>query len=113
MQSRTQKSAKRQQSDKLRASIIAALGKGDTDKAERASARRLLAAKCAGAVLQTDGLLRLPEVLALVPVSPSTWWAGVQSGRFPFGVKLGPRCRAWPAAEIRDLLARLTAESGQ
>ena len=68
------------------------------------------AAERAGALLKVDGLLRLPEVLALVPVSASTWWDGIRSGRFPAGVKLGPRCTAWRAADIRDLLARLSAE---
>jgi predicted DNA-binding transcriptional regulator AlpA len=35
-------------------------------------------------------LLRLPQVLALVPVCASTWWAGVRSGKFPKPLKLGP-----------------------
>jgi len=35
------------------------------------------------------------------PVSKSTWWAGVKSGRFPKPVKLGPRITAWRAEEKR------------
>lgn len=40
----------------------------------------------------------------IIPVSRSTWWAGVKSGRFPKGRLLGPRTRVWDAAEIRALV---------
>ncbi len=55
-----------------------------------------------------DRLLRLPAVLAPagpIPVSKSTWWAGVKSGRFPKPVKLGPRITAWRAEDIQALVA--------
>ena len=68
------------------------------------------AAERAGAVLQADGLLRLPEVLALVPLAASTWWAGCRAGRFPAPVRIGPRCTCWRAADIRALLERLGSE---
>jgi predicted DNA-binding transcriptional regulator AlpA len=55
-----------------------------------------------------NALLRLPQVLSLVPVSRSTWWAGCKSGRFPKPVKLGPRTTAWRAADIAALLESLT-----
>jgi len=44
--------------------------------------------------LPATGLLRLRQVLAPegpIPVSKSTWWAGVKDGRFPKPVKLGTR----------------------
>lgn len=66
--------------------------------------RAALAATRAPAALAADGLLRLHEVLAVYPVSRSTWWAGVASGRFPAGVKLSPRCTAWRAADVRELI---------
>lgn len=50
------------------------------------------------------GLLRLPQVLALVPVSRSLWWRGVKDGRFPKPVKLSTRVTAWRAADIRGLI---------
>ncbi len=56
-----------------------------------------------------DGFLRLPQVLALIPVSRSGWWAGIRSGRYPRGVKLGPRTTAWRASDIRALAERLAA----
>ena len=55
---------------------------------------------------QHDSLLRLPEVLALVPVSRATWYAGVKSGRYPRPVSLGPRCVAWKASEIQRLVSQ-------
>lgn len=46
-----------------------------------------------------------PPVPAIIPVSASTWWAGVMSGRFPRPVKLGPRTTAWRVEDIRALVA--------
>ncbi|WP_259675089.1 helix-turn-helix transcriptional regulator [Burkholderia pseudomallei] len=54
--------------------------------------------------IEHDSLLRLPEVLALIPVSRATWYAGVKHGRFPQPVSLGPRCVAWKASEIQSLI---------
>ncbi|WP_429283836.1 helix-turn-helix transcriptional regulator [Paraburkholderia sp. GAS41] len=56
--------------------------------------------------IQHDFLLRLPEVLALIPVSRATWYAGVKSGRYPSPVSLGPRCVAWRASEIQRLVSQ-------
>ncbi|WP_027802417.1 helix-turn-helix transcriptional regulator [Paraburkholderia dilworthii] len=53
---------------------------------------------------QHDLLLRLPEVLARIPVSRATWYAGVKSGRFPQPVSLGPRCVAWKASDIQRIV---------
>lgn len=53
-------------------------------------------------------LLRLKDILAPdgpIPVSKSTWWAGVKTGRYPAPVKLGPRITAWRKEDI-DALAR-------
>ncbi|OUL72157.1 helix-turn-helix transcriptional regulator [Paraburkholderia hospita] len=55
---------------------------------------------------QDDLLLRLPEVLARIPVSRATWYAGVKSGRYPKPVSLGPRCVAWKASDIQQLVSQ-------
>jgi len=55
--------------------------------------------------LPEAGFVRLPTVLSVFPVSKSTWWNGVKSGRFPKPVKLGPRTTAWRAEDIRSLIA--------
>jgi len=52
---------------------------------------------------EIQGFLRLPEVLRIIPVSRSAWWAGIKSGRFPQAVKLGPRTTAWRVSDIRKL----------
>lgn len=57
-----------------------------------------------------NSLLRLPRVLAPIPVSRSTWWAGCKSGRYPKPVKLGPRTTAWRAADIAALLEQLSGK---
>jgi prophage regulatory protein len=36
-----------------------------------------------------DRLLKVSDCLKIIPVPPSTWWAGVKSGRFPQPVKSG------------------------
>ena len=45
----------------------------------------------------------------LIPISKSSWWAGVRSGRFPAPVKLGPRTTAWRSSDIAELLKKLGA----
>jgi predicted DNA-binding transcriptional regulator AlpA len=60
--------------------------------------------------LSENGFLRLSQVLALIPVSKSTWWAGCKSGRFPKPVKLGPRTSAWRAGDIAALLERISGK---
>ncbi|CAN5713993.1 hypothetical protein BH10PSE18_BH10PSE18_07930 [soil metagenome] len=54
-----------------------------------------------------DKLLRLPDVLAKVPVGRASWWKGVKDGRYPAAVKLGPRTTAWRASDIDALIRSL------
>lgn len=56
--------------------------------------------------LPVDGFVRLPQVLAVYPVSRSAWWLGIKDGRYPAGVKLGPNTTAWRVSDIRELLER-------
>ncbi|MCB2216375.1 MAG: AlpA family phage regulatory protein [Desulfobulbaceae bacterium] len=62
--------------------------------------------------LPAAGFLRLPAVLKLIPVSKSSWWAGVREGRYPSPVKLAPRTSAWRAEDIRALISRLGEGQG-
>ncbi len=50
------------------------------------------------------GFVRLEAVLQVFPVSKSTWWAGVKSGKYPPSVKLSERVTAWKVSDIRALL---------
>jgi prophage regulatory protein len=56
------------------------------------------------AILPLDGFVRLQLILHVFPVSKSTWWNGVKSGRFPAPVRLGPNTVAWKAKSVRDLI---------
>lgn len=63
-----------------------------------------------GHFISQVGFFRLPQIVGnkksgippIIPVSKSTWWAGVKSGRYPKPVKLSDRCTAW---RIEDILA--------
>lgn len=64
--------------------------------------------------LPNTGFLRLKQIIgdnkanppipALIPISKSTWWAGIKSGRFPQPVKLGPRTTAWRVEDIKEFI---------
>lgn len=53
-------------------------------------------------------LYRLPQVLARIPVSRSSWFAGIQAGRYPKGYCLGLRTTVWRSDEIDQLVTSLT-----
>ena len=55
-------------------------------------------------VLPETGYVRLSTVLAVFPISKSTWWAGIKEGRYPPPIKLGPRAIAWKSCDIRALI---------
>lgn len=57
--------------------------------------------------LPATGVVRLKDIVGPgrpIPVSKSTWWAGVRSGRYPAPVKLGPSITAWRVEDIRALI---------
>jgi prophage regulatory protein len=48
-----------------------------------------------------------PPIPPIVPVSKSTWWEGVRTGRFPKPVKtLGERITSWRSEDIGELIQR-------
>jgi len=62
--------------------------------------------------LPVEGFLRLNQIIgsrttpAIIPVSKSSWWAGVKEGRFPQPVKLGKRTTVWRVSDIRLLIEK-------
>jgi len=56
------------------------------------------------------GFLRLTQILPFFPVSKSTWWAGVKSGRYPRAYKLGANTTAWKAEDIRALIKNVATK---
>jgi prophage regulatory protein len=74
-------------------------------------------------MLPESGYLRLAQIIGrsagkgraaippIIPVSRSTWWAGVKSGRYPQPTRtLGARITAWRVEDVRSLIDRCTAE---
>lgn len=59
-------------------------------------------------MLTETTFLRLPQVLAIIPISKSAWWQGCKDGRFPKPVKLGPRTTAWRSSDIAALVEQLS-----
>lgn len=70
-----------------------------------------------------NGFLRLKQIIgdpkadppipAIIPVSKSTWWTGIQAGRYPKPVKtLGKRITAWRSEDIFNLVSQLGREGG-
>lgn len=58
------------------------------------------------------GFLRLPQVLALIPVSRSSWWEGVRRGIYPKQISLGPRSVGWSRESIDALINSLHQSGG-
>lgn len=65
--------------------------------------------------LPETGFLRLSQIIGnpkanppippIIPVSKSTWWQGVKTGRYPQPVRtLGSRITAWSVESIRCLI---------
>ncbi|NPU82983.1 MAG: AlpA family phage regulatory protein [Syntrophaceae bacterium] len=52
----------------------------------------------------TPKLLRLRQVLQIIPVSRSTWWSGVRDGRFPRPIKLSIGCTCWRESDVLRLV---------
>ena len=62
--------------------------------------------------LPNEGFVRLPQVLAVIPVSKTQFWEGIKTGKYPSPIKLGPRTTAWRVEDIRGLIERLTKQEG-
>lgn len=65
--------------------------------------------------LPSAGFIRLPQIVgdakrgipAIIPVSKSTWFEGIKTGRYPAGVKLSERCTAWRVSDILALIEQV------
>lgn len=63
--------------------------------------------------LPAQGFVRLAIVLALIPMSKSSWFAGIKAGTLPAPVKLGPRMAAYRVEDIKALIERLGAPDNE
>jgi prophage regulatory protein len=62
--------------------------------------------------LPDSALVRLPTFLQLLPVSKSTLYHGIRTGRFPAPVRSG-RITMWSVKSIRILVQQLEQEGVQ
>lgn len=53
------------------------------------------------------GFLRLSQVLALIPVGRSTWWAWCATGKAPAPLKLSPKVTVWHCSAVRAFIENL------
>lgn len=56
--------------------------------------------------LPETGLLRVNQILRFIPISRSSWWAGVKSGRYPKPFKLSARTTVWKSRDIMAIIER-------
>jgi len=56
----------------------------------------------------TERLLRIKQVMQVVPLGRSTIWLKVKQGKFPQPVKLSERCTAWKESEIMSWMDSLS-----
>jgi prophage regulatory protein len=56
-------------------------------------------------LLPSTGFVRLSTILKIIPVSKSTWWLGVKTGRFPKSLKLSPNVTVWKVEDITQLIS--------
>lgn len=42
----------------------------------------------------------------ILPISASTWWAGVKAKRYPTGIKLSPGVTVWRRTDVLALAAK-------
>jgi prophage regulatory protein len=64
----------------------------------------MLMQKYSRPVLPEAGFMRLPQILAIIPISRSAWWEGIKQGKYPRGIKLGAKTTVWRVEDIQALL---------
>jgi prophage regulatory protein len=58
------------------------------------------------------GFVRISQILEVIPLGKTSWWAGVKSGRFPKPIKLTEHTTAWRAEDIHKLIKQLSEHNG-
>lgn len=63
--------------------------------------------------IPNTGFVRLSRVIGpngLIPVCRATWYEWIESGRVPAPTKIGPRCVAYRAETLREIIDRLSED---
>lgn len=58
------------------------------------------------------GFVRIPQILSVIPISRSSWWAGVKSSKYPAPIKLGENTTVWRAEDIHALIKKIAEKGG-
>lgn len=53
--------------------------------------------------VSVDPLLRLSDVLKIIPIGKTSWFKGIRNGDYPKPIKLSGGLRAWRLSDIRRL----------
>lgn len=61
---------------------------------------------------EIDRLLRLKDVLKIVPVSKSTWWAWCAQGVAPAAIKLSERTTCWRLSDVIAFIEKAHKNGG-
>lgn len=51
----------------------------------------------------------VPPITPIIPVSKSTWWNWVKSGKAPAPIKIGPNTTVWKSGDIFQFLDDLSS----
>lgn len=54
--------------------------------------------------LNPEKLLRISEVLNIIPMGKSTFYAWIQAGKAPQPVRFGTRCSMWRESDIINFI---------
>ena len=59
-----------------------------------------------------ERLLRLKDVLKIVPVSKSTWWSWCSRGIAPASIKLSEKTTCWRLSDIMAFIDKAQEQGG-
>jgi predicted DNA-binding transcriptional regulator AlpA len=56
-------------------------------------------------------LVRVSQIVQMIPISEATWWRWVREGKVKRGIKLGANVTVWKLTDVREFIETLAAES--
>ncbi|MDR2820920.1 MAG: AlpA family phage regulatory protein [Desulfovibrio sp.] len=62
--------------------------------------------------MQTERLLRLPEVLSIIGLKKSAWYNGIKEGKYPAPMKRG-RDSVWLLSMVQSVVSEFIASHAQ